>query len=190
MATPQQIIPKLEGMVGYMTGSADGGSIQGSTAVTEWVRLVKHLLEGPAFRYLTDLQFILSADVDDTGEVIDTSATHLIACLGEMVSTIATDTAGWFGYTDGDSDTIEIGAAALPDDIACLIHVQDVNTTGTSEFYPAIFLAGGAGTAGAATYGLTGITLDTGLTVWCDGDGGADVATDGFRVWTLFRTTA
>jgi len=186
--TPQQIFSRLDGLIGYQTGSADGGSIQGNSAVSEWARLVKEYLKGPTCRYLTDLEFDLVPDIDDTATVVSATATHLIAACGEMLTTIATDTAGWWGFTDADTDTIEIGAAALPDDIAALIHIKDVATTGVSEFYPVIFFAGAAGTAGAATYSQTGIGLDTGLVTWADGDGGNDIATDAFRAWVLYRT--
>ncbi len=183
--TPEQLIPKMEGMLGYMLGSADGGSVQGNTSVTEWVRLVKELLKGPDFRYLTDLEFQPLADVDDTGVETASTATHLIACLGEMVSTIATDTSGWFGAADVSGDTIELGAAALGDDVIFVNHFQDVATTGVSEFYPMLFLAG---SSDGGTYGTTGVSLSTALTFWSDGDGGNDTALNGFRIWVVYRS--
>lgn len=186
--TPEQIYARMDGLIGFQTGSADGGSIQGNQSVCDWINGVKLLLKTSSFRYLDDFEFDLLDDVDDTATVVSASATHLIAALGEMVSTIATDTAGWWGFTDADTDTIEMGAAALPDDVVALIHIRDVATTGVSEFYPVIFYAGAGGAAGAATYGRTGITLDTGLVTWADGDGGNDIATDGLRCWVLYRT--
>ena len=184
MATPQQIIPKLEGMVGYMTGSADGGSIQGSTVVTEWVRMLKALLEGPDFRYLTDLEFLLLDDVDTTGENIS-DATHVIAALIEMVTTIATDGAGWITFEDAQSITFA-GTAALNNAVVAVVHVSDVTTTGTSEFTPAIWLAG---KADGGAYSTTGLDLpNTGLCVSGDGNDAGAFAANACRVFVLYRT--
>ena len=175
----QAAISVLEGIVGTL-------NIDTNQSAADWLQMVKYLLRTEAFRDLDDIQVQILNDIDDTGVAI-TDATHLIACLGEMNSTIATDTAGWFGAADADSDTIELGAAALPDDVIFVNHIRDVATTGVSEYYPMIFLAGAAGTAGGAAYGRTGITLDTGLTFWADGDGGNDIATDGMDCVVVYR---
>ena len=186
MPIPSSIIPVLEGMVGFQIGSADGGSIQGSQPVADWVELVKAVLGLSTFRYNTDYQFVLSTDVDSDGEVVDAGATDLIAGLGEMITTVATDAAGWWVYADVDSDTFA-GQSALDNDIVALVHVIDVTTTGVSEFYPAIWLSGAGGGAGTNAYGQTGIRLNTGLTTSFDGVDGNDPAASAFRVWTLFR---
>ena len=189
MATPEQIIPKLEGMVGFQIGSADGGSTQGNAIVTEWVRLVKELLKGPSFRYLTDLQFGLSDDVDSTGVVISTSATHLIAGLIETAGAFTTDGTGWVGWSDADSDTVDFSGAD-DNDIMLKVHAGSVATSGVSEFTPVILMAGiGGSTDGTTTtYSDTGISLAVGLTVAADGDDGTEIAADAVRVWTLYRT--
>ena len=189
MATPQQIIPKLEGMVGYMIGSADGGSVQGNSIVTEWVKLVKLLLEGPNFRYLTDFEFVLSDDVDSTGVVIDTSATHFIAGLIETAGAFTTDATGWVGWSDADSDTVDFSGAD-DNDIMLKVHTGSVAATGVSEFTPVICMAGiGGSTDGTTTtYSDAGISLAIGLTVAADGDDGTEIAADAVRVWTLYRT--
>lgn len=184
MATPAQIIPQIEGLVGFQIGSADGGSIQGNQIVADWVQLVKAQLSLSSFRYLTDFEFTLLNDVDADGEQL-TSATHLCAALCEMVTTIATDGDGWVVFSDQDSYTFA-GNTALNDADVAMIHVSDVVTTGVSEFYPGIWLGG---TSDDGTYSNAGINLATGLTVAADGNNNGAFALDALRVWVLFRGT-
>jgi hypothetical protein len=185
--TPEQIYARLDGMIGFQTGSADGGSIQGSQTVCDWVMLVKALLKTSAFRYLDDLEFMLADDVDASSTVVDTTATHFIGALIEMVSTIATDASGWIFFADADSDTVA-GDTALNDDMFVVIHVVNVLTTGVSQFYPVLSWAGAAGTAGTDTYEASGIALNTGLCVGGDGIANGAFATDACRAWVLYRT--
>jgi hypothetical protein len=183
--TPEQIYARLDGMIGFQTGSADGGSIQGNQSVCDWVMLVKALLKTASFRYLDDLEFGLLDDVDTTG-VPQADATHIIAALVEMVTTIATDAYGWIHFDDADTNTF-VGSSALDNTTILAIGVKDVTTTGVSEFYPWIFLAGATGVA-TATYSRTGIPLSTGLTVSGDGMDAGAFATDACRAWILYRT--
>jgi len=184
--TPEQIYARLDGMIGYQLGSADGGSIQGNQSVSDWVTLVKALLKTSSFRYLDDLEFRLLPDVDTTGETGADDATDVIAILVEMLTTIATDTAGWIHLDDADTNTF-VGTAALDNSTIAVIKVVDVTTTGVSEFYPVIFFAG-ATSVTANTYRRTGIPLTTGLVVSGDGVDAGAFATDACRVWVLYRT--
>ena len=184
--TPQQIMMRLDGMIGYQLGSADGGSIQGNQSVADWVTLVKALLQTSSFRYLDDLEFRLLPDVDATGETGADDATDLIAYLVEMVTTIATDTTGWIHFDDADTNTFA-GNSALDNSTIAAVKVVDVTTTGVSEFYPGIFLAG-ATSVTANAYRRTGYPLTTGLVVSGDGIDAGAFATDACRVWVLYRT--
>ena len=183
--TPEQIFSRMEGMIGFQTGSADGGSIQGNQVVNDWVQMCKYLLRTPGFRYLTDYEFTMLDDVDATGVPI-ADATDLIAVLVEMVSTIATDSAGWIHFDDADTNTFA-GSAALDNTSVGAISVVNVVTTGVSQFYPWIFLAG-ASPVTVTQYATTGIRLTTGLTVSGDGIDAGAFATDACRVWVLYRT--
>ena len=180
--TPHQIIPILEGLVSYTISS--GTAIQGSQSVADWVHMVKYLLKTEAYRGLTDLELELLPDVDEDGGVLaSAAATHLIAALIECTSTIATDGEGHVTFANAATDT---QSTTLGVDVAALVSVQDVATTGVSEFYPVIWLAGQSDDA--SVYSRTGINLDTDLTVTCDGNAGGSPATDFCRVWVLIRT--
>lgn len=186
MSTPAQIMPRIEGMLGYQTGSADGGSIQGASTLETWVNLVRVLLQSPDFRYLDDLQFTQSSDVDDdasSGNDLITDATHLIGGVAEMISTVATDSHGWLVYVDADTLTIDLNAA-LVDTTVAVISIVDVTTTGVSEFTPFLFLAGASDTT---SYGKTGIALTTGLSLAFEGNSQGAPAASALRVWTLYR---
>ncbi len=188
--TPEQLIPKMEGMVGYMLGSADGGSIQGSSVVTEWLRLVKEMLKGPNFRYLTDLEFRLFNDIDE-GAAVDgidgeASATHLIAALIEITVAITTDGHGWVEFAQVPTLNTGIGGGTVADTHLSTISVVDPTTTGASEFYPVIWMAGAAD---GENYSTTGYNLGTtGFGIGFEGNTAGAPAADTCRVWCLYRT--
>lgn len=182
MATPSALIPRLEGMVAHQIGSGDGGTTQGNQIVADWVTAVKYLLQHSTKRYLDDYQFNLLDDVDETGVPL-TSATHLLAALAEMTTTIATDGDGWLSFADLDSQTFD-GTVALDNATVAIISISDVVTTGVSEFYPAIWFGG---QSDDGTYDQSGINLATGLTVAADGVNGGAFAANALRVWVLTR---
>lgn len=184
--TPQQLIPILEGFVGTTTGST--GVPQ--QVVSTWIEMVKYMLRGTDYRDLTDLQFRLVSLITDVGIVVDAAATHLIADLWEISGDLGTDTAVYCGYTDADSDTIDIlTALSTQEDVVTVFPVNDLGTASTPEYYPHIYLAGSAGVeATPSAYATTGIALATGLTAWADGkDGNAGTAAS-IRAFVLYRT--
>ena len=190
--TPEQILPLIEGSVGYMLGSANAtgsAAAQGHTIVTTWLEMIKVLLKSPNFRYLDDLQWTCSDDVDQSAEVVSASATHFIAGLIEVMGAFTTDGTGWVGWTDADTDTVDY-STTLGNDQMLLLHVGSVATAGQSEFASVIYPAGiGGSTDGTTTtYSDAGLSLSIGLCVSADGDDGTDIATDAVRIWTLFRT--
>ncbi len=188
--TPQQLIPKLEGLLGYHLGSADGGSIQGSTVVTEWVRLVKAMLEGPDFRYNTDYEFRLFPDIDE-GAAVDaidgeSTATHLIAALAEVTVLITTDGHGWIEFAQAPTLNTALGGTAPADTHLATVSLVNPTTVGTSEFYSAIWQAGAAD---GESYSTTGINLgSTGFGIGMEGNSAGVPAADTCRVWCLYRT--
>ncbi len=186
--TPEQIIPKIEGLLGYMLGSADGGSIQGNQIVADWVTMVKALLSTSNFRYLTDLEFKPFLDLDEGATGADdeaNEATHFIAALVEMTSTIATDSEGRVFFAD--SDALTVGTAnplVLTDDHFLMITLNNVTTTGVSQFYP---ILNWAGNSDDGTYSTQGINLATGLAAGCGGQSGGVPAANAVRAWILYR---
>ncbi len=180
MATVAQIIPQLEGMVGVVG--------DGNNALATWLECVKAYLRSPSCRDLTDLEFKYTASVTDVGIPVDASATHLLAAVVEISGDLGTDTSGFVGYTDADTDTIDL-TAALPEDVVAVIPVNDLAVSTVSEFYPVIFFAGASGIEAApGSYGETGISLTTGLTAWADGMDGNAITAASCRVFTLYRT--
>mgnify|MGYP001566448491 CR=1 FL=1 len=191
--TPEQIYSRLDGLIGYQTGSADGGSIQGSQVVADWVQLVKVLLKSPSFRYLDDFEFKLFDDLDEgaTGAPDEANdATHFIAALVEMTSTVATDAEGRFSLDDSDAFTIgTANPTVLQDTMFGCLAIDNVTTTGVSEFYPLFSWAGRAGDgAGTLAYSQQGLALTTGLAAGFTGTSGGVPATDSCRAWILYRT--
>ena len=176
------IIPRLEGLVSTV---AEGGQ-----AVETWVEMVKTLLRSPLYRDLTDLEFDIVPAVTDVGIPVSASATHLIAACWEISGDLGTDTAAYLGFTDGDTDTIDITVAmSTSEDVVSILPANDLADSTISEFYPIIFLAGSAGIeATAGTYSQTGIGLATGLTAWADGKDGNAVTAASCRVFVLYRT--
>lgn len=170
MPSPQAILPVLEGMVSTQATGAGGRQEVGL-----WVELMKALLRAPGIRDETDLQFVLADDVDQTGNVIDAGATHI---LGILVETDSADAErDWVAITDADSNTFD-GTAALDNDDVILIQPRAAGTDGTPEYVGMVFV-GGPDTLG--------FPLDTGLTISADGRDGADPAADDLRVWVLYR---
>lgn len=185
MATPTQIFPTIEGLIGFQLGTASSGATtaRGRSTVTSWIKSIREVFEEPDYRYLTDLQFRKLLDVDETGETI-TDATHLIAALIEMTSTIATDGAGWVAFDDSVSFTFD-GTAALPNTVVSVVSVNDVQTTGVAEYYPCQWYAGAAD---GGAYAATGIFLpNTGLAVAADGNDGGNPAANALNVYVLYR---
>ncbi len=194
--TPEQLIPRLEGLVGHMLGSASGeGSAanQGHETITTWVNMVKVLLRSPSFRYLDDLEFNCVDDVVDVGIPVSADATHFIAALWEIYLELGGDTSAYVGFTDAATDTIDLGATLVTqEDVIAVLRVNDLINTGISEFYPMILPCGAAGTEGdrvtTPVYSTAGIALTTGLTAWIDGADGTAPAAATARVWTIYRT--
>ena len=185
--TPEQVISKMEGMVSFQLG-IPGGSIasQGNQVVADWVRSLKTILKDPSKRYLTDFEFELMPDVDETGvETAIGTATHLCAILCEAVASTSADAGAWVVCVDASGNTFD-GTAALPNTVVAAVVLNTPTTTGVSEFTPVIFMAGESGVA-AAAYSTSGIELATDLTISADGVDGANPATDAIRVWVLYR---
>lgn len=184
MPTPQQIIPIIEGFVGTSTS---GRPYQG---VSSWIESVKYLLRSVHFRDLTDLEFNLVSSITDVGIVVSTSATHLIADLWEISGDLGTDTSAYCGFTDADSDTIDITSAlSVQEDVVTVFSVADLETASTAQYYPHIYFAGSAGPeATEADYSETGIALSVGLTAWADGKDGNAATAASVRAWVLYRT--
>jgi L-fucose isomerase-like protein len=175
--TPQALFPILEGIAGRLANADQN--------VSDWVRMVKLQMSGANYRYNTDYGITLLEDVDETGEP-QADATDLLAALVIMKGTIATDAAGWVVFVDADSNTFD-GTAALPNTVVAAIQVKDVANTGVNEYYPMIFFSGATQVSTAAK-GLTGIRLNTGLTVSCDGVNGGNPATNALDVLIIYRT--
>ena len=184
MPSPSAIIPVLEGFVSTSTGS--GVRTQN---VSTWVEMVKALLRAPDYRDLTDLQFELLSSVTDVGIPTATTATHLIAALWEISGDLGTDTGAYLGFSDALTDTwLTSTALTTQEDTITLISARDLTTTGVSEYYPLIFLAGSAGVEASTTaYSSTGMALTTGLTAWANGKDTNAVTAASCRVWVLYR---
>lgn len=185
MATPTQIFPTIEGLIGFQLGTSSSGATtaRGRSTVTSWVKSIREVFEEPDYRYLTDLQFRKLLDVDESSEDI-TDATHLIAALIEMTSTIATDGAGWCSFSDEVAQTFD-GTAALSNATVAIVSINDVVTTGVAEYYPAQWYAGAAD---GGAYAATGIFLpNTGLAVSADGNDGGNFAANALNVYVLYR---
>lgn len=182
MPTPMEIIPRLEGMLSVEP--------EGNYALAAWVEAVKGLLRSSAYRDLTDLEFYQSDLITDVGIVVSASATHLIADCWVVEGDLGTDTGAFCGYTDGDTDTIDITVAlSTQEDVVTCFAANDLAVSTVSEFYPHIYFAGSAGTeASPGTYAETGIGLATGLTAWSDGKDGNATTAASVRVYVIYRT--
>src|SRR3990167_2478034 len=103
MPSPMVIIPRLAGMVSTV--------VEGGQTVAVWVEAVKSLLRSPQYCDLTHLEFDFVPAITDVGIVGSAPATHLIADCWEISGDLGTDTGAFCGYTDGDTDTIDITVA-------------------------------------------------------------------------------
>ena len=182
--TPQQLIPILEGFV----GSSVSGIPQQNAA--SWVENVKALLRTVHYRDLTDLQFRLVSLITDVGIAVDAAATDLIADLWEVSGDLGTDTGAYCGYTDADTDTIDIlTALSVQEDVVVVFPINELATASTPEYYPHIYFAGSSGVeATPGAYSNTGISLTTGLTAWSDGKDGNATTAASLRAWVVYRT--
>ena len=180
--TPSQLIPILEGLVGRAP--------QMPQIAQDWVKAVRDLLHTNSFRDLTDFQFTVLDDVIDVGVVVSASATHCIAALWEVRADLGTDTAAYVGFSDADSDTVDITSAlSVQEDLFGIISVRDLAVSTVAEFYPIIFFAGAEGPeASIASYAKTGVALSVGLTAWADGKDGNAPAADTIRCYVVYRT--
>lgn len=178
----QQIIPQLEGFTNI---AAEGGN-----SLAAWVEAVKGLLRSPAYRDLTDLEFQMVPSVTDVGIPVSAAATHLIAACWEISGDLGTDTSAFVGFSDADTDTIDITVAlSTQEDVIDVTNVNDLAVSTISEFYPKIYFAGAAGIEAApGTYSETGIALTIGLTAWADGNDGNAATAASVRVFVLYRT--
>ena len=170
MPSPQAIIPVLEGMVSTQATGAGGRQEVGL-----WVEMCKALLRAPGIREETDIQFVLADDVDETANVIDAGATHVLAVLVETDSADAER--DWVAITDADSNTFD-GTLALDNDDIIVIQPRAAATDGTPEYVGMVFV-GGPDTLG--------FPLDIGLSIGADGRDGTNPAVDDLRVWVLYR---
>jgi hypothetical protein len=103
---------------------------------------------------------------------------------------LGTDTAVYCGYSDADSDTIDITVAlSTQEDVVTVFAANDLANAGVNEYYPHIYLAGSAGVeATPSAYSETGISLTTGLTAWSDGKDGNAATGASVRAFVLYRT--
>ena len=185
MPAPSAIIPVIEGFVGSSIGS---GLL--TQNVSLWVQMVKMLLRSTDFRDLTDLEFELLSSVTDVGIPTVTVPTHIIADLWEISGDLGTDTGAYCGYTDADTDTIDIlTALSVQEDVVVVFPINELATASTPEYYPHIYFAGSSGVeATPGAYSNTGISLTTGLTAWSDGKDGNATTAASLRAWVVYRT--
>lgn len=170
MPSPSAIIMAMEGMVATQaTGAA------GRQEPAIWVEMMKALLRAPGARDETDFQFVLADDVDQTANVIDTAATHILGILVEQDASDAER--DWVVVYDADSGTFD-GAAIFTNDIVACVQPRATGTNDTPEYVGLAFV-GGPDTVG--------FPLDTGLSIGADGRDGTDPALDDLRVWVLYR---
>lgn len=164
MATPNVIIPMMEGMVSTMATTA-------SQAAAEWVKACKSLLRMTRNRDLTDWEFVASADVDETGNAILAAVGTVYAVL---IGTNSADAeVDWFVVTNATSNTFD-GTAALDNTDFVAYALPAAATDGTEEVHGLIF--------------YNGLPCSTGITVAADGQDGTNPATDDVRCWILYRT--
>lgn len=182
MPSVMQIIPRLEGLVNIAP--------EGGNALAAWVEAVKGLLRSPSYRDLTDFEFDIVPSVTDVGIAVSASATHLIAACWEISGDLGTDTSAFCGFSDADTDTIDITVAlSTQEDVVAITPVVELGVSTVSEFYPAIYFAGAAGIEAApGTYSETGLGLSLGLTAWADGNDGNAATAASVRVFVLYRT--
>lgn len=170
MPSPSAVIMAMEGMIATQATGAGGRQ---EPAI--WVEMMKALLRAPGARDETDFQFVLADDVDESANVIDAAATHILGILIEQDSADAER--DFVVITDGDSNTLA-GESALDNDDVAVLQVRAAATDGTPE-YVGVAYVGGPDTLG--------FPLDTGLTIGADGRDGTSPAADDVRVWVLYR---
>lgn len=165
MATPNVIIPVMEGMISTMPTTA-------GQAASEWVKAVKSLLRLTRNRDLTDWEFVASADVDESANVI-------LAAVGTVYSVlVGTNSADaevdWFVITNATSNTFD-GTAALDNTDLVAYALPAAATDGTEEVHVALWEP-------------SGLPMATGICLGADGQDGTNPATDDIRAWILYRT--
>lgn len=170
MPSPSAILPVLEGMISTQATGAGGRQEVGL-----FVELCKALLRAPGIREETDLQFVLADDVDESANVIDAEATHVLAVLVEQDAADAER--DFVTISDLDSQTFD-GTAALDNGTIAIIQPRAAATDGTPEYVGLVFV-GGPDTLG--------FPLSTGLSIGADGRDGTNPAADDLRVWVLYR---
>ena len=164
MATPNVIIPLMEGMVSTMPTT-------GAQAASEWVKACKSLMRLTANRDQTDWEFEASADVDETANVILSAVGTVYAIL---IGTNSADSErDWFIITDATSNTFD-GTAALDNTDLYAYQLPAAGTDGTEELHGQVF--------------YNGLPMATGICLGADGRDGTNPAADDIRAWILYRT--
>jgi hypothetical protein len=169
MAYPHQLIPQMEGLVGTLTAGTTKLTTQ---AVVEFVEECKRIMHMPQYRGLSDWEFYLSSDVDETANDIETGG-HLYGILaGNNSSDASADII--VAHDDADG-TYALDATAAYGATFLAGFITPVATTDGTEEY-----------AGATWAG--GIAFTNHLCIGADGLDGTNPAANDVRAWILYRT--
>jgi len=164
MAAPHVIIPRLEGLAGYIAGT---GTVEGQDGAYLWIELMKQIMHAPQNRGLTTFEFDWATDVDESGNLVYTGAAWV---LGIMYRTTAA-AVDVLLMTDNTSNTQDAAAAWDADDMfACEME-----------------LAAGTYRLGAFAFPM-GIYMGTGIVLASDAQGGTSPAADDNDAFILYRT--
>lgn len=168
MASPYQLFPQMEGLVGTMATSADA-----TQHVATWVEMCKMIMLMPGNRDLTDWKFQALSDLDEDGSA-ETGAADLIAAtkIYGLLAGQLDDQINCVVAFDGDTNTLD-GNGALADATAFMIRLPAVTTSGVEEYQGIV--------------SAKGFALGTGLTVCGDGVDGTTPGASDMRGWILFR---
>lgn len=165
MAAPDTLIPQIEGLLSTVPTTA-------TQMVGEWLKDVKSLLRMTGNRDKDDWAFTMSADVDETGNVINSGAATVYAVLAGTNSADAE--IDFFAITDDTSNTFD-GTAALDNGDVVVYALPAAATDGTEELHSVFFNPAGR-------------PMASGIVLSADGQDGTNPAANDIRAWILYRT--
>jgi hypothetical protein len=170
MATPEVVIPLLEGHIGSI---ANGGE---STAL--FVKLCKDIMLSTVHKDQTDWEFINIADIDqDSAATATAPATGTVLyglLIGQKSSDASEDYLAICDDSDGTIAAFAAGDTRVTDVPKIQVWLQAAATDLTEELWPYVF--------------PKGIPFTNYMSFAADGEDGTNPDTNDIRAWALYRT--
>ena len=164
MPAPHEIIPSLEGLVGFVQATTDN---EGVEEIGQFIEMCKLVMRSGSKRNLTTWVFAHQDDIDETANLIYTGAAYVHGLLYRTTAA-AVDL---MILTDNTSNTIDAAAALDADDM----------------FVIELELAASGYRFGSVVF-PQGLYCATGITIGSDAQGGTSPAANDNDVFILYRT--